>query len=264
MDVFALGSVFRVIATTKLDFFKIIILLNDQLAERLTKHNMNNNNQSPGLIHILDDNAIQKSLIARILATEKMETAGHDCWEDFCFSYSAKRSFCLIANHDFYRPSMVKNSLETNATTASLVPAVYATQSENSEINVPVILYAEQPSAHDVVRGIRSGAVDFLEKPICPNSLCSAVRLGIQQCEEIRARESQNVGFRARAAQLTRRERETMALVMKGLSIKQIAASFGIGLQTAAKHRARLLSKMKVSSDAQLVQLLYSREECRN
>ena len=159
---------------------------------------------------------------------------------------------------------MFKNLLKTNVATSSLVPAVYATQSENSEINVPVILYAEQPSAHDVVRGIRSGAVDFLEKPICPNSLCSAVRLGIQQCEEIRARESQNAGFRARAAQLTRRERETMALVIKGLSIKQIAASFGIGLQTAAKHRARLLSKMKVSSDAQLVQLLYSREECRN
>ena len=31
-------------------------------------------NQLPGLIHILDDNAIQKSLIARILATEKIET----------------------------------------------------------------------------------------------------------------------------------------------------------------------------------------------
>ena len=256
--------VVRLIATKRSIFLKSLSLLNDQLPERPLTHNMSNNNQSPGLIHILDDNAIQKSLISRILATEKMETAGHDCWEDFCLSYSAKRSFCLIANHDFYHPSMFKNSLDTNVTKSRIFPTVHATQSEISEINVPVILYAEQPSAYEVVRGIRSGAVDFLEKPICPNSLCNAVRMGIQHREEIRARESQNAGFRARAAQLTRRERETMALVMKGLSIKQIAASFGIGLQTAAKHRARLLSKMKVSSDAQLVQLLYSREECRN
>jgi DNA-binding CsgD family transcriptional regulator len=51
-----------------------------------------------------------------------------------------------------------------------------------------------------------------------------------------------------------------MALVLEGLSIKQIAAAFGIGLQTAAKHRARLLAKMNVRSDAQLVQLVYSQE----
>ena len=227
-------------------------------------HTMNNNNPSIGLIHILDDNAIQKSLIARILATEKMETAGHDSWEDFCISYSAKKSFCLIANHDLYHPPIFRTASEKRLTDSSILPTSSAPQNENLEINVPVILYADQPSAHDVVQGIRSGAVDFLEKPICPSSLCTAVRMGIQQCEEIRARESHNAGFRARAAQLTRRERETMALVMKGLSIKQIAASFGIGLQTAAKHRARLLSKMKVSSDAQLVQLLYSRQESRN
>ena len=227
-------------------------------------HNMSNNNQSIGLIHILDDNAIQKSLIARILATEKIETAGHDSWEDFCISYSAKKSFCLIANHDLYHPSIFKTSSEKRITDSGIFPAISASHCETLEINVPVILYADQPSAHDVVQGIRSGAVDFLEKPLCPSSLCTAVRMGIQQCEEIRARESQNAGFRARAAQLTRRERETMALVMKGLSIKQIAASFGIGLQTAAKHRARLLSKMKVSSDAQLVQLLYSRQESPN
>ena len=158
---------------------------------------------------------------------------------------------------------MFKNTIRQLETTAKALSAKASMQTEMSEIQVPVILYADQPSAHDVVRGIRSGAVDFLEKPICPNSLCTAVRMGIKQCEEIRARESQNAGFRARTEQLTRRERETMALVMKGLSIKQIAASFGIGLQTAAKHRARLLNKMKVSSDAQLVQLLYSREESR-
>ncbi|MBC19788.1 MAG: hypothetical protein CMJ74_05970 [Planctomycetaceae bacterium] len=227
-------------------------------------HNMSNNNHSIGLIHILDDNAIQKSLISRILATEKIETAGHDSWDDFCISYSAKKSFCLIANHDLYHPSSSKNPPANRLTESSVVPAISALPIENAEIKLPVILYADQPSAHEVVQGIRSGAVDFLEKPICPHSLCTAVRMGIQQCEEIRARESQNAGFRARAAQLTRRERETMALVMKGLSIKQIAASFGIGLQTAAKHRARLLSKMKVSSDAQLVQLLYSRQESRN
>jgi len=230
------------------------------IAKKQMDYTMSIKNQFPGLIHILDDNAIQKSLIARILATAQIETTGHDCWEDFCFAYCANRSFCLIVNHDLFHPSMFKQVTKHSLDKSKTLPIFYSNRSGDAVIDVPIILYADQPSAHDVVQGIRSGAVDFLEKPISANSLCTAVRLGIKQSEEIRARKSQNAGFRTRAAQLTRRERETMALVLKGLSIKQIAASFGIGLQTAAKHRARLLSKMKVGSDAQLVQLLYSRE----
>ncbi|MEE2781360.1 MAG: LuxR C-terminal-related transcriptional regulator [Planctomycetota bacterium] len=215
--------------------------------------------RTANLIHILEDNSLQKSLIAKMLTADKMQTAGHDSWEEFHYAYSPDESACLVANYNLLHPA----TLDQIAESANLSNSLSSNFSEPNETDISLIFYADRPSAHDVVRGIRSGAVDFLEKPLSAQSLVDSVRHGIRKSQEVRQKKSERDGLRKRAAQLTRRERETMALVLKGLSIKQIASAFGIGLQTAAKHRARLLNKMEVTSDAQLVQLLYSRREMR-
>ena len=62
-------------------------------------------------------------------SAEKIETAGHDSWDDFCISYSAKKSFCLIANHDLYHPSSSKNPPANRLTESSVVPATSGTMS---------------------------------------------------------------------------------------------------------------------------------------
>lgn len=60
---------------------------------------------------------------------------------------------------------------------------------------------------------------------------------------------------RKRAA-LTPREAEVMDLIVSGLHQKQIAAALGISMQTAAKHRARVLRKLNVENDVELVRLV--------
>jgi PAS domain S-box-containing protein len=60
---------------------------------------------------------------------------------------------------------------------------------------------------------------------------------------------------RKRAA-LTPREAEVMDLIVSGLSQKQIAAALDIGMQTAAKHRAKVLRKLNVDNDVELVRLV--------
>ncbi len=61
----------------------------------------------------------------------------------------------------------------------------------------------------------------------------------------------------ARTATLTQRESEVMQLIVEGLSQKQIAARLGISIQTAAKHRAKVLQKMHVANDVELVRLTF-------
>jgi two-component system, LuxR family, response regulator FixJ len=70
-----------------------------------------------------------------------------------------------------------------------------------------------------------------------------------------RARQA-NPQFFARLALLTPREREVMELVAQGLTMKQIAMEFGISIQTASKHRIRLLEKLGVANDIELVKTL--------
>ena len=60
---------------------------------------------------------------------------------------------------------------------------------------------------------------------------------------------------RKRAA-LTPREAEVMDLIVSGRSQKQIASALHISMQTAAKHRARVLRKLNVDNDVELVRLV--------
>ncbi len=57
-------------------------------------------------------------------------------------------------------------------------------------------------------------------------------------------------------AELTAREREVAALVMKGLTAKQTAKALGISPRTVEVYRARLMRKYGASSSVDLVQRL--------
>jgi DNA-binding NarL/FixJ family response regulator len=54
---------------------------------------------------------------------------------------------------------------------------------------------------------------------------------------------------------LTPREAEVMDLIVGGMSQKQIATALKISVQTTAKHRSRILDKLGLGSDVELVHL---------
>ena len=75
------------------------------------------------------------------------------------------------------------------------------------------------------------------------------------------ARRRQQAGRPDLAAQrgrLTPREQEVMDLLVDGKSVKQIAVELGVGFPTAARHRSRVLEKMQVGNDVELVRLVLS------
>ena len=57
-------------------------------------------------------------------------------------------------------------------------------------------------------------------------------------------------------AELTAREREVAALVMKGLTAKEIGKTLGISPRTVEIYRGRLMRKYQASSSLDLVQRL--------
>jgi len=61
---------------------------------------------------------------------------------------------------------------------------------------------------------------------------------------------------RSSKAELTPREREVAAQVMKGLTSKEIGKALAISHRTVEIHRARLMRKYKASTTAELVQKL--------
>jgi PAS domain S-box-containing protein len=63
------------------------------------------------------------------------------------------------------------------------------------------------------------------------------------------------IHVRMQRDKLTPREAEVMDLIVQGMSQKQIATTLNVSVQTTAKHRARVLEKLNLHSDVELVRL---------
>jgi FixJ family two-component response regulator len=100
---------------------------------------------------------------------------------------------------------------------------------------------------------MKAGAVDFVTKPFGDEVLLNAISQALNRSRSARAHDARMRVLRERYLSLTRREQETMALVVSGLLNKQIAAQLGISGITVKAHRGRVMRKMRVDSVADLV-----------
>jgi RNA polymerase sigma factor (sigma-70 family) len=125
---------------------------------------------------------------------------------------------------------------------------------------LPIIVltgYADIPSA---IRALKSGAVEFLEKPVEDDVLLDHVRRALALHEELRHRRNEDNLVRDRIERLSVREREVLRLVVDGLSSKQIGHRLDITCKTVEAHRLRIMKKMEAESLAELVRDVVSVE----
>jgi FixJ family two-component response regulator len=118
---------------------------------------------------------------------------------------------------------------------------------------LPIIFLTGHGDVPMAVRAIKSGAVDFLIKPVDDTVLLNAVRAGFQVAQNRSRHHLANADLKARLALLTAREREVLDHVVAGKLNKQIAADLGVSLQTIKIHRMRMMEKMGFTSVADLV-----------
>lgn len=121
-----------------------------------------------------------------------------------------------------------------------------------AENPLPVIFLTGRGDIHSSVRAMKSGAVDFLTKPVSGEELLAAVRRAIALDDAARRERRDRAQLRARYDALTARERQVFALVARGLLNKQIAAALGTSERTVKAHRANVIRKMQVDSVAEL------------
>jgi FixJ family two-component response regulator len=118
---------------------------------------------------------------------------------------------------------------------------------------MPIIFITGHGDVPMSVQAMKSGAVEFLTKPLKDEVLVDAIRGAIE-----RSRVALRVGAQMQTIKncyhsLTPRERQVMALVVAGLLNKQVGGELGISEITVKAHRGQVMRKMKAGSLPDLV-----------
>jgi len=124
-----------------------------------------------------------------------------------------------------------------------------------ANIRIPTIFITGHGNVRMSVQAIKSGAVEFLTKPIDHVSLLNAIERSIEKVRAEFQEKSELATLRKKFDSLTAREREVMQLVVSGLLNKQIAADIGLSEVTVKIHRGSAMRKMEAKSLAELVRM---------
>ncbi len=192
----------------------------------------------PTVYIVDDDQAMRESLVA-VLHTADLATQPFASAEEFLAHYQPSHPECMVL--DLKMEGMSGTELQEHLAARC--------------INVPIIFLSGHGDVATAVHAVKSGAVDFLEKPANPHKLVERVRSALEQDTSQHEQETQLSEFRARFETLSPREREVLELVVEGLTSKEIAAKLCRSEKTIHLHRARTMKKLGANNVADLVRL---------
>jgi FixJ family two-component response regulator len=194
---------------------------------------------TPALIHVIADDASLRAAMIELLNAAGYRARGYASTGEFLLEPPADEPGCLLLDVRLPGPS----GLDLQAAMG------------RHGIALPVIFLTGYADVRTSVRAMKGGAVDFLEKPVARDTLLEAIRRALDEDARQRAAVEDARRRSARLDQLTAREREVFDRIVQGRLNKQIAEELGVALRTVKAYRAQLMSKLGVSSAAELGRL---------
>jgi two-component system invasion response regulator UvrY len=123
-----------------------------------------------------------------------------------------------------------------------------------------VLVLSTHPEEQYAVRALKAGAAGYLTKDHSPEQLVEAIgkvvrggRFVSASLAEQLVRDLHLDGDRLPHERLSDREYQVLCLLGSGRSVKEVAAMLALSPKTASTYRTRLLEKMQLSTNADLV-----------
>ena len=193
------------------------------------------------LIAIIDDDASVRSSLCLLLETRGWRCQEFERARDFLNHAQAAQFQCLLV--DVRIPEM--NGLE-------LFDELQRRCKQQHLYLPPVIFLSGHGDIPLVVRVLKQGAVDFLEKPADHRSLIDAISRALQSDQSARQAFETQAEILREIADLTQRERMVLTEVVAGYLGKQIADHLSISPKTVEAHRLHICQKLKVRTSMEL------------
>ena len=192
----------------------------------------------PTVVVVDDDISVRESL-ELLIQNEGWEPALFESAQEFLSRLPTVTPSCLV--------------LDVNLPDLSGLDIQQRISDEKSSIPIIFITgYGDIPTS---VRAMKAGAAEFLTKPLDDTILIQAIRDAVLRSEANLKREGAQRQLQERFGLLSKREREVMTLVVKGLMNKQVGFELGISEITVKAHRGRVMEKMHATTFVDLVNM---------
>jgi FixJ family two-component response regulator len=191
------------------------------------------------VIFVVDDDPAVCLALRRLIRSVGLDVETFTSAHDFLRTRRTSAPGCLVL--DICLPDLSGLNLQE--------------QLAETGIDLPIIFITGHANIPMTVRAMKAGALEFLTKPVNEQDLLDAVQRGIERHRLQLLERAEISKVRARYELLTARERQILALVVKGWLNKQIAAELGRSEKTIKVHRGRVMLKMKAESVPELVRM---------
>ena len=199
-------------------------------------------------VHIVDDDEAIRSSLRLLVKTSGLKPATYDSAEDLLENADFSQHGCLVV--DVRMPGMSGLELQQ-----------YLNREQH---NIPLIIITGHGDIDMAVQAMKTGARDFLEKPVDDDKLISRIRECLNYDTDLREHERETDNACRLLGRLSAREKEIMQLLVQGKMNKVIAGDLDISVRTVEAHRANIMHKLEARSLSDIVRIALTVESGTN
>ena len=195
--------------------------------------------ENESTVFIINDDPAVRQASTVLIRSMRLQVEAYESAEHFLDHFDSTQPGCLLL--DVRMPGV--SGLEL------------LEQLGQDNVHMPAIVMSAYGDVPMVVRAMKAGALNFLEKPCRDQQLWEAIQEGLKWD----AAHRQHILLRAkilrRLQRLTPGEHDVLRLLIDGKSNKTIAAELNLSIRTIEVRRAKLMKKIKAESLAELIRL---------
>ena len=191
------------------------------------------------MVHVIDDDDAARDSLAFLLESADIPVE----------TYASGAAFLAVA------PGLSDGCIVTDVRMPEINGIELLKRLKAQAITLPVIVITGHADIALAVEAMKSGAIDFMEKPFDDETMLRAVRAAFARQGKTREQGQERAAIRQRLAVLSNREQQVLQGLVAGHANKRIAHDLDISPRTVEIYRAHVMTKMGASSLSELVRM---------